>query len=187
MAPELLKKDEFGRYSDMFDEKSDIWSLGGFSFFSFFFFISLSTSGAKNVADDSIAKVLLYALAFNKLPFIAANAENYDSDAVVAEITNFKKVIFPERSYRNPQLLNMIERLLRVDPRERPSTIEILSDSVIIAKVSKQRKGKKKNHLLLLNFLFFVIRITQDNESLSIGKIVGLCEQFSANHSHSIV
>ncbi|PRP72782.1 hypothetical protein PROFUN_07682 [Planoprotostelium fungivorum] len=99
VAPELLRTNEAGDYVEFCDEKSDVWSLG----------------------------VVLYAMAFKELPFLQANLENCDREELAEEILRFRKLKFPGNHNRSEAILNMTEALMSILPRDRPTTVEILT------------------------------------------------------------
>jgi len=99
VAPELLREKD-GKFSEDFDIKCDIWSLG----------------------------IILYAMAFSKLPFV--NAAN-EGDKLVDEILNFRRVTFPASHNRSSTLLATINVLLSPRPKDRPTTTQILENNFI--------------------------------------------------------
>jgi len=105
IAPELMRTDEFGHYSECADEKCDMWSLG----------------------------VILYMMAFNMFPFPAANVSNgsLNKTALINQIVNFSEVSFPRSHNRSPELLALINVLLQNNPENRPSTDTILYSSFV--------------------------------------------------------
>nr|CDP29370.1 Putative protein of unknown function [Podospora anserina S mat+] len=101
-APEVLKKDVTGRYGN-FTTKSDIFSLG----------------------------MILYFMCFGRLPYHFANAVNEeleDIDQLRAEITDWKG--FHDERRERPdlphKLYQLLQKLLAVNPLERPTANEVL-------------------------------------------------------------
>ncbi|KAK0671511.1 kinase-like domain-containing protein [Cercophora samala] len=101
-APEVLKKDLTGRYGN-FTTKSDIFSLG----------------------------MILYFMCFGRLPYHFANAVNEeleDIDQLRAEITDWKG--FHDERRERPdlphKLYQLLQKLLAVNPLERPTANEVL-------------------------------------------------------------
>jgi serine/threonine protein kinase len=101
-APEVLKKDQFGRYGN-FTTKSDIFSLG----------------------------MILYFMCFGRLPYKSVDSfqEDYeDIDLLRAEISGWSG--FQDERRERPelpnQLYNFLKRLLAIDPTDRPRASEIL-------------------------------------------------------------
>ena len=101
-APEILGRNPDGRLGT-FSTKSDIFSLG----------------------------MVLYFMAFSRLPYRNANIlneENEDTDLLKAEISSWKGM----EDHRNErpdlpdQLFQFLRRLLSLEPKQRPSTEEIL-------------------------------------------------------------
>lgn len=102
-APEVLKKDATGRYGN-FTTKSDIFSLG----------------------------MILYFMCFGRLPYQSANSaheELEDIDLLRAEITRWKgfQTEKRERPDLPSKLYQLLQRLLAVNPQDRPSANEVLS------------------------------------------------------------
>lgn len=102
-APEVLRKDEGGRYGN-FTTKSDIFSLG----------------------------MILYFMCFGRLPYASANSideESEDIDLLRAEISSWSG--FQDERRERPELPNQLydflKRLLAINPNERPSANEILT------------------------------------------------------------
>lgn len=102
-APEVLKRDEFGRYGN-FTTKSDIFSLG----------------------------MILYFMCFGRLPYQSADSiqeEFEDMDLLRAEISSWSG--FQDERRERPELPNQLydflKRLLALNPAERPSADEILT------------------------------------------------------------
>jgi serine/threonine protein kinase len=102
-APEVLRKDEFGRYGN-FTTKSDIFSLG----------------------------MILYFMCFGRLPYASANSiqeEFEDIDLLRAEISSWSG--FHDERRERPELPNQLyeflKRLLATSPIDRPSANEILT------------------------------------------------------------
>ncbi|KAG9234932.1 kinase-like domain-containing protein [Amylocarpus encephaloides] len=101
-APEVLRKDESGRYGN-FTTKSDIFSLG----------------------------MILYFMCFGRLPYKSADSiqeENEDIDLLRAEISTWTG--FQGERRERPdlpnQLYSFLKRLLAIDPSGRPSANDIL-------------------------------------------------------------
>lgn len=101
-APEVLKKDAFGRFGN-FSTKSDIFSLG----------------------------MILYFLCFGRLPYSSADSiqeEFEDLDQLRAEISTWSG--FQDERKERPdlpdQLYEFLKRLLALNPLERPGADEIL-------------------------------------------------------------
>jgi serine/threonine protein kinase len=102
-APEVLKKDATGRYAN-FTTKSDIFSLG----------------------------MILYFMCFGRLPYQSANSaheELEDIDLLRSEITHWKgfQTEKRERPDLPSKLYQLLQRLLAVNPQDRPSANEVLS------------------------------------------------------------
>jgi serine/threonine protein kinase len=102
-APEVLRKDEMGRYGN-FTTKSDIFSLG----------------------------MILYFMCFGRLPYASANSiqEEYeDIDLLRAEISSWSGYLDErrERPELPNQLYQFLKRLLALNPADRPSANEILT------------------------------------------------------------
>jgi serine/threonine protein kinase len=102
-APEVLRKDEHGRYGN-FTTKSDIFSLG----------------------------MILYFMCFGRLPYASANSiqeEFEDIDLLRAEISSWSG--FRDERRERPELPNQLyeflKRLLATRPSDRPSANEILT------------------------------------------------------------
>ncbi|POS87169.1 hypothetical protein EPUL_001743, partial [Erysiphe pulchra] len=102
-APEVLKQDSSGRFGN-FTTKSDIFSLG----------------------------MILYFMCFRRLPYKSADTieeENEDITLLRAEINAWTG--FSDEKRERPdlpnRLYNLLERLLAINPDERPSTTEILT------------------------------------------------------------
>ena len=101
-APEVLKKDESGRYGN-FTTKSDIFSLG----------------------------MILYFMCFGRLPYANANTvreELEDVDMLRAEIIDWKGFQYERRERPDlpSKLYQLLKKLLAVDPAERPTANEVL-------------------------------------------------------------
>jgi serine/threonine protein kinase len=101
-APEVLRKDETGRYGN-FTTKSDIFSLG----------------------------MILYFMCFGRLPYKSADSiqeENEDIDLLRAEISTWSgfQGERKERPDLPNQLYSFLKRLLAIDPNDRPSAPDIL-------------------------------------------------------------
>ncbi|CZT04582.1 probable interferon-induced [Rhynchosporium agropyri] len=102
-APEVLKKDELGRYGN-FTTKSDIFSLG----------------------------MILYFMCFGRLPYKSADSiqeEFEDIDSLRAEISGWSGFVDErrERPELPNQLYEFLKRLLALDPNERPSASDLLT------------------------------------------------------------
>jgi serine/threonine protein kinase len=102
-APEVLRKDESGRYGN-FTTKSDIFSLG----------------------------MILYFMCFGHLPYRSANTvqeELEDVNLLRAEIMDWKG--FHDERRERPdlpsRLYQLLKKLLSTSPAERPSANEVLS------------------------------------------------------------
>ncbi|KAL2126362.1 hypothetical protein VTI74DRAFT_1105 [Chaetomium olivicolor] len=101
-APEVLKKDASGTYGN-FTTKSDIFSLG----------------------------MILYFMCFGRLPYVNANMVNEeleDIDQLRAEISDWKgfQEERKERPDLPPKLYQLLQKLLAVNPAERPTAKEVL-------------------------------------------------------------
>jgi serine/threonine protein kinase len=101
-APEVLRKDAFGRYGN-FSTKSDVFSLG----------------------------MILYFMCFGRLPYSSAEniqEEFEDLDQLRAEISTWTG--FQDEKRERPdlpdQLYEFLRRLLALNPADRPSAHEIL-------------------------------------------------------------
>lgn len=101
-APEVLKRDETGRYGN-FSAKSDIFSLG----------------------------MILFFMCFGRLPYKSADSvqeELEDVDLLRAEISTWQG--YQEERRERPdlpvQLYHFLKRLLAINPSDRPTANEIL-------------------------------------------------------------
>ena len=113
-APELLKTDSHGRYHVDHTPSSDIWSLG----------------------------LVLYNMCFSSLPYRSADSTfdsddggEFDVDKLKEEILQFKSTSTPllslhrlqsQRPDLPPQLFKLIQLMLSMNPRDRPSAKDIL-------------------------------------------------------------
>ena len=90
-----------------YDEKCDLWSCG----------------------------VVLYAMAFGKLPYFSNSPE-----ALFAEIRNSPGGVlqFPSHPARSPDMLRMIRELLSIDPTQRPSLDDLLNRPCILRRREKR-------------------------------------------------
>jgi serine/threonine protein kinase len=103
-APETLRKDESGQYGD-FTTKSDVFSLG----------------------------MILYFMCFSNLPYENANIENEeleDVELLCEEISHWQGFQYGDIHRQHPdlppKLILLMEKLLSLNPTERPNTQEIL-------------------------------------------------------------
>ncbi|QIX01982.1 hypothetical protein AMS68_007499 [Peltaster fructicola] len=133
-APEVLRQEHDGSYGN-FTTKSDIFSLG----------------------------MIVYFMCFGRLPYVNADdfdEDNEDLDLLRAEITAWRGFDDKSRSRDDlpERLYKYLQRLLSVDPLERPSTDDILTsikastgfgdvtawmDDTRVTSVDSPRKGSR--------------------------------------------